>query len=341
MPNTEVDVLVVGAGLTGLTAANELQKHLLRVIVVDKGRKPGGRLATKQLGPGVADVGAQYFTTRTPEFQTQVEQWLTQGLVYRWSTGWSDGSLTEIKPYGHFRYAVTGGMEELAKHLAEGVDVRLQKQIVALTPLARGWQAQDEAGEIYTSRAVLFTAPAPQSLAILNQSEVLLAHQNQIALERIEYAPSLTALFLIDGAANLPEPGAIRRPNMPISWIADNHRKGISPEATVITLQTTPAYGRQLWEATDTEILTILYEGLQPFLTPTSKLVESSLKRWRYALPTTLHTDRYLLAKNRPILVFAGDAFGSPLIEGAVLSGTSASIAIGSQFSITMRPDSR
>jgi len=48
--NHKVDVLIVGAGMAGLTAASELQNGGLKVLVVDKGRGVGGRLAGDAFG---------------------------------------------------------------------------------------------------------------------------------------------------------------------------------------------------------------------------------------------------------------------------------------------------
>ncbi|MCZ2097620.1 MAG: FAD-dependent oxidoreductase [Anaerolineae bacterium] len=114
------DVLVVGAGLAGLMAARTLVEQGARVIVVDKGRSVGGRLATRRIDGGVADHGAQFFTVRDPAFGAFVERWITEGLVFEWSRGWSDGSLSVTRD-GHPRYAVRGGMNALAKHLAKGL----------------------------------------------------------------------------------------------------------------------------------------------------------------------------------------------------------------------------
>ncbi|MEZ4517060.1 MAG: FAD-dependent oxidoreductase [Chloroflexota bacterium] len=103
------DVLIVGAGLAGLTAARELSVAGLDVIVVEKGRLPGGRLATLAVGEGRADAGAQFFTVRTDEFAEVVDSWRREGLVFEWSRGWSDGSLAETVPDGYPRYAAIGG----------------------------------------------------------------------------------------------------------------------------------------------------------------------------------------------------------------------------------------
>lgn len=323
------DVLVIGAGLSGLMAAQALQNQGLTVTVLDKGRSVGGRLATRRIGPGRADHGAQFFTARTPEFQARIDAWLEAGLVYRWSTGWSDGSLESTPPDGYPRYVVQGGMNRLAKHLAQSLDTRVGVQITAVfSPTETGWQAQTAQGQTLSGRALLLTPPVPQSLALLDAGYPALTVPDRLALEQIEYAPCLAGLFQVDGPVRLPKPGAIQRPDAPISWIADNRRKGISPEATIVTVHAGPAYSRTNWRRPDTEILPDLQAALQPFLAPTSQIVETQLKRWRYALPTRLHPERCLHAVGLPPLVFAGDAFGGPRVEGAALSGLAAAAAL-------------
>jgi predicted NAD/FAD-dependent oxidoreductase len=335
MENVTVDVLIVGAGITGLMAGRMLQERGLRVVLVDKGRSVGGRLATRRIGPGRADHGAQFFTVRTPELQAWIDRWLAEGLVFRWSSGWSNGSLSHDKPDGHPRYAVRGGLNALAKRLAQGLDARVDVRLVALTAIKNGWQAQDENGRLYTGWALLLTPPVPQSLALLDKGEVHLSSKDRAGLERIAYAPCLAGMFWVDGLVHLPEPGALQRPDALISWIADNQRKGISPEATLITVHAGPVYSRQLWDAPEAEVLGTLREGLQPFLDPTATIREAQLKRWRYALPTTLHPEQYLVAGCVPTLVFAGDAFGWPRVEGAALSGLAAGDAIARHCSVS------
>ena len=55
---------IVGAGMTGLTAAAELQKEGIEVFLLDKGKSVGGRMATRRVGDGKADHGAQFFEIR-------------------------------------------------------------------------------------------------------------------------------------------------------------------------------------------------------------------------------------------------------------------------------------
>ncbi len=324
----DTDILVVGAGMAGLMAAQELQRRGERVLVVDQGRSVGGRLATRRIGSGRADHGAQFFTVRSPKFQSWVKQWLDQGLVYRWSTGWSDGSLAPVTFDGHPRYTIHGGMNRLAKHLAQGLDTRINVRLTSVTATTHGWECRAEQGQLYSSRALVLTPPMPQTLALLDAGQTQLTAGDRAALEQISFAPCLAGLFWLDGPVHLPEPGAIQHPYAPISWIADNQRKGISPNATVITIHAGPVYSHQMWNLPDAEIFAALQAGLQPYLAPDTTLLEAQLKRWRYALPTSLHPDRYLLAANLPPLIFAGDAFGEPRVEGAALSGLAAGEAL-------------
>ena len=57
-------VTVIGAGLAGLIAAQQLHNNGHDVVVLDKGKSPGGRLATRRIGDATLDHGAQFFTVR-------------------------------------------------------------------------------------------------------------------------------------------------------------------------------------------------------------------------------------------------------------------------------------
>lgn len=319
----QTDVLIVGAGLAGLMAARVLQEAGTPVLVVDKGRSVGGRMATRRIGNGMADHGAQFFTVREAEFKAYVDRWLEENLIFEWSRGWSDGSLTDTRD-GHPRYAVNGGMNALAKHVAEGLNVRLNTKIESISPHNDGWRAVDESGTVYHARGMILTAPVPQSVALADAGRTPLAPSDRAELVKIEYDPSLTAMFLVEGEVRLPPPGALQRPHAPIYWIGDNTRKGISPKATILTAQAGPTYSRQLWERTDSEILSAMRVDMLPILGERVKIVEAELKRWRYAQPRSLYKDRCLVATDLPPLIFAGDAFGGPRVEGAVLSGLTA-----------------
>ena len=328
-PKQTVDVLVVGAGLAGLLAARQLQAAGQGVQVVEKGRGVGGRLATWRLGPGRGDYGAQFFTVREPQFQAIVAEWLELGLAFEWSRGWAAGSaVKDGQDDGFPRYAITGGMTAVAKHLAANLTVHTQTKLTQIRVTGAGWEVVAEDGRTFTARALLLTPPVPQSLALLDAGEVPLTASDRAALERIEYAPCLSGLFWVEGGVALPAPGAVQQPEQAISWLADNQQKGISPEAVIVTAHANPAQSKIWYEAPKGELVGLFMGGLRPYLHKTSVIKAHHIHRWRYALPLVTHPQRTLLADSLPPLAFAGDAFNGPRVEGAALSGLAAADAL-------------
>ncbi len=320
--------------MSGLMAATTLSADR-QITILDKGRSVGGRLATRRLENGRADHGAQFFTVRDEAFALHVDRWLSDGLVFRWSTGWGDGSADATPSDGHPRYAVRGGMNALAKHLAaqlterRSVEIQTGVTVSSIAQADEGWKVVDRDGQAYQTAQLVLTAPVPQALALLDAGNTQLSTADRASLERIAYASCLCAIAVIDGESTLPEPGAKQRPEAPISWIADNRRKGISPDLTVLTAHADPAFSQRLYDEPDDAIMPTFEEALHANITPGSRIKAIQIKRWRYALPLVLHPNRRLQATGLPPLFFGGDAFGGPRIEGAALSG----MAIGEVIS--------
>lgn len=324
MSEHHTNVLIVGAGMAGLMAAGLLAEQGIKPLIVDKGRSVGGRMATRRVEGGLADHGAQFFTVRSSRLAAYCARWQAAELVYRWGQGFSDGSLGEATD-GHPRYAVHGGMNALTRYLASEVadraDIRVNVTLTSIVADETGWWATDSSGEVYRAKALLMTPPVPQSLALVGNS---LTPEDRAALERITIAPCLCGMFKIEGETTLPTPGALQHPDGEITWIADNQRKGISPNARIITVHAGPAYSQLIYDWPEADVLDRMQEELEQWLAPEARIVYREYKRWRYALPTVRHPERSLVAEAVPLLVFAGDAFMEARVEGAVLSGLTA-----------------
>jgi renalase len=323
------DVLIIGAGLSGLMAARILSDYGLNVTLMDKGRSIGGRLATRPVGEGLADTGAQFFTVRSDEFRREVDKWLAEKIVYVWSKGFSDGIRKTDQFDGYPRYATRGGMNALAQYLAKQLDTKVtfhnDVSVTHINRMSDGWQVEGVKGDQYTAKAVLMTPPVPLSLALIGEQ---LVPQDREALEGIRYLPCLAGLFRVEGDVNLPEPGALQRPEADLRWIADNQRKGISSEARVITVHASGSVSQRLWNLADDEALQYIQQAFESYLAEGARIIEAKLERWPYSQPTVLHPERYLMAEGLPLLVFAGDAFGEARVEGAFLSGSAAGEAL-------------
>ncbi len=325
---TKKDILIVGAGISGLLAADKLQKAGFTVQIVDKGRGVGGRMATRRIGPGRADHGAQFFTVRSPIFKEYVDQWVADGSVFQWASGWSHDPNTPAKQDGYPRYAGKNGMTAVSKALAPRFDIQLTCKLTQIEQKGDGWMAISENGDVFESSNLLLTPPVPQSLALLDSGKVSLTETDRSALEKIAYSPCVAGMFWVDGKVNLPEPGALQRPDHTFTWIANNQRKGISPDAQLVTVHANEAKSWEIWDAPQEEKIEALLAGLRPLLDSDATIKEAQAHRWRYAQPKVLHPERTLLASNLPPLAFAGDAFQEARVEGAALSGLAAADAL-------------
>lgn len=317
--------LIIGAGMAGLSAARRLVAAGHDVTIIDKGRGVGGRMATRwsDTPEGVRalyDHGAQFFTVRSEVFQEEVDRWQASGLVRQWAHGFAD-SAGVARHDGHPRYAVRGGMNALARELATPLAVRLQTRADSIG-WQDGWQVRLENGETLTAASLILTPPVEQSLALLDAGETRLPDETRTALERIDYDPCFAVLVELSQPSGLPEPGAVQLQGEPIAWIGDNHRKGISPDSYTVTIHAGPEFTRAHWDAPHEEVATKLLGAAERWLA--APVRRWQVHRWRFSQPRTPHPDTCLRIDSPGRLVFAGDAFGQPRLEGAFLSGLAA-----------------
>ena len=313
------DVLIIGAGMAGLTAAAELLRAGRRVRVVDKGRGVGGRLASRRIGEASFDHGAQFITTRDPRFAAALEGWRQTGVVEEWCRGFAENA------DGHPRWRGKPSMNSVAKHLARGVEVRLEQQVVALHCLQDQWRAETNTGEVYSASAVVLTPPVPQSLAMMDAGGFVLPPEIRVHLAGIEYERCLAVMAVLDGPSRLPLSGGLAPAEGPIAWIADNQRKGISATPAV-TIHATHAFSLEHWDADRLASGRLLLEAAAEWLGAGIKTFQ--VHGWRYSKPMRLHEQACVIVSQSPMLVLAGDAFAGSKVEGAAISGWAAAEAI-------------
>ncbi|MCD7035233.1 FAD-dependent oxidoreductase [Metabacillus sp. GX 13764] len=304
--------VIIGAGLAGLTAARVLQGK--DVILLDKGKSAGGRLATRRIGNGKADHGAQFFTVRTKELQSAAEDWLKSGLIKKW--------------FGdhHPRYIGVNGMNSIAKYLAEGLDVRTDTEAIKVSETEKGYRIDCRNGEVFTAEYLLITAPAPQAAALLEAGGI----KDTEELKNIVFNPCYTAMLTLKEAQSVNQEGHLQS-DLPegIERIADQSRKGISKEP-IVSVYTTGKWAKQHENLEAEEVLKKML-FLVKEIVPADLIEEVQLKRWRYAEAEKPYPQSYLeLEKKVPLLV-AGDAFlrsddsaGKTRFESAYISGLDA-----------------
>lgn len=289
-------MLVVGAGISGAACAAALRAAGLAVEVRERGRVPGGRMASPTLHGRRVDLGAAYFTVRDDAFAAVVADWQRRELVRPWSQVVEAFDATgRHRKQGPQRWAAPDGLRSLVRDLHEEV-----VQGAGLAELPDGYDA------------TVLAMPDPQAARLAPALTDWVDYDPVIAVAG-EWAArtwSLDAAFVNDD----PD----------ITLVADDGaRRGDG--APVLVVHTTPARARAHLAAPE--------DAIGPALAAAGRLLDLGVAprwthahRWTYAKPVTTHgaAPYLLVAGARGPLGVCGDSWcpaGAPRVEAAWLSG--------------------
>ena len=313
------DVVIVGAGISGITAARKLQSYGHVVEVIEKGRGVGGRMATRRFAGARFDHGAQFFTSRGSDFAKLIETASQQGAVKKWTNGFSDD------PDGYTRWCGSSGMTSLVKWMVAeaNINVRTRTTVNDLRDIP--------------SNAYILTAPVPQCLAILSFSQMLPNPGTHIQLSSISYKPTIAILLRLDEPPSLfPEHGVLQfLDHQDLAFISYNQRKGVSDEPA-ITVHLSNILSESLWEDSDQEVLAATTVLIEDHLSGV-RISDYQIQRWRYAGPADTWSEPTLVWGSEPTIALAGEAFAGPKVEGAFRSGLAAAEKINIALSSTAK----
>ncbi len=307
---TKQKILIIGAGIAGLRAAQVLSHASFEVTIVDKGRGVGGRMATRRFADTKADHGAQYFSVKSTIFQEFIDEAEKQHIVKSW----------KVSDRTHPRYICPDGMNALPKFMAQGLDVKLSQKIVRI---AHG-VAFTESGEQYDFDQLIISAPIPQVLQLFEDSNILLEADEENILSSIQYDPCWAVMVKLKTSDNTITGGRILE-NSPVSWIVDNAEKGLTENPT-ITIHASSDYSQSHLEENAEKVASELIASVSDIVN-VEKIDTYQIHRWRYALASQRATAPFLQLKKYPIYI-GGDAFGIGNVEGAFLSGEAIAQAI-------------
>ena len=319
------DVCIIGAGWSGLAAANDLSTAGLDVVVVEKARGPGGRCATRRQGRFSFDHGGQYFTARSTAFADQVSDWRSEGLVEPWQP--------KIKVFGPRpdqagtapadRFVATPAMNTVLKSLASKLDCRFSCRVSGLQFENGAWRLRpDQSDEVINARSLIVTAPPEQSAVLLKKVSGLSS-----TIASVPMNPCWALMLGFEDDLDCDFDAAFVNEG-PVAWLARNSSKpGRSGESWVI-------HASAEWSAQHLEddsdcvtdaLLQAFCEKVPAALENQPSLVQAH--RWRYALaPAPLSQDCLTDAGRH--LVVAGDWCAGNRIEGAWFSGRAAAQAV-------------
>ena len=318
--------IIMGAGISGLLAAQRLRDYHIDVTIIEKSRSCGGRMAVKTVDNAIYDIGAQFMTTRDSLFRERVEKWLSKEEVKPWYKG----------PLGNMRYVGCQGMATVTNRIGSELNVKLSETITRLERKKDKWIVRtrphgETKQKIYKSDWLILTAPVPQSLKLLIDSDIQIDYDAEDELKKIDYLRCITVYAQLNGPAGLPNPGAMDLNHDCLRWIGDNFAKKVSPSEGSITIHSSPQFAKAYWDSSDEEKTAAILAAAKPFIK--ADVVSSNVHRWRYSDPIRIYNEKHPFRKPYFIdenlnLGMCGDAFNGPRIEAAALSGMSLATAM-------------
>lgn len=339
------DVVVVGAGLSGLTVAGDLRTAGYQVLVLDKSRGVGGRVATRRIGGQSVDHGCRFLQPLGPLETGLIQRGLAAGQLQPWEVSAHQltgvGELSPVPtptPY----YIAPTGMTSLAKGLAQGLSVQTGSRVVVINRQAQGWHLhlEDRTKDPIRSRAVVVAIPSAQVPDLFRGGEEPSAPQPWLRdLATVRFDPVITVMagYSPDQETRLPGPSpsgegwmvfAERHPYL--RWAALDSSKRPFPAYPLMVIHSSASFAATHLETVDLdnlgqEFLTLLAPALGRWLAQPQWL---QVHRWRYGLVQDPLAVPVLQNSDEPTLVGCGDWCGGGGVEAAIASGHQAAKAI-------------
>jgi renalase len=344
------DVVVIGAGLSGLTAAQALSHQGYRVLVVDKSRGVGGRLATRRVLDQPVDHGCRFLQ---PDLKAD---WLAKlwdrGILRPWQPQvFEVGEDHRLRPQPSSpSYLVAPqGMTTVAKTLAQGLPLWRQWRVTQIVPQGSGWQVfgvcPGPHPEQIQAKAVVIAIPAPQLGAVLQGAASHNAALQALltSLQAVRFDSVMTVMAAYGPAANLapelpPNPASgwmvVGRDHPDLAWAGLDSSKRLAPTEAVVVFHSTPAFAQTHLDAPDLQpvgqqLLTALTPSLGPAIVAPRWM---QVHRWRYGLVNQPLGCPVLTHGALPTLVGCGDWCQGADAAAAMQSGQAAAAYLQSSL---------
>lgn len=305
-----VGVVVIGAGIAGVSCAAALADRGVDVTVLERARGAGGRLAVHRHEGRPADIGAAYLTVSDDAFAERVRRWHRAGLVREWTDTlavFDRGTRVADAP-GPMRWAAPAGLRSLVVDAARGLDVRCGREVRSVRPGTGGRPVVD--GEVWD--AAVLAMPDPQAARLLDPG----GPAGDAVAGRV-WDPVL-ALTLGFAGRDWPALAAAFVNDHPVlSLVADDgDRRGDG--APVLVAHSTPDLARR-HDADPTGAVEQMTGAVRELLGVDSAPEWTHVHRWRYAAPAQQRAEPFRLDADG--IGLAGDGWGRPRVQTAWSSG--------------------
>lgn len=297
---------IIGAGMAGLSCGAKLKAAGHEVTLFDKGRGPGGRMATRRAevnGDTLRfDHGAQFFTAKDPRFAAQIAAWETEGVVLPWPVAKENA------------WVGAPGMNAPIKAMAAKQNVSFGVRVEAVGRSGDGWRLDGDGVPDTVFETLLIAVPAEQVSALAAPYVPDIAE----AAEATQSDPCWTLMVAFDG---MVEHSDTLRDAGAIGWAARNSAKpGRNPATECWVVQGSSDWSREHLEQEKGVVAGMLLDKFREQVGGSlPEALHSDAHRWRYAMSGG--AGQTAMWNGTARIGACGDWLVGPRVESAFISG--------------------
>ncbi|MDJ0626267.1 MAG: FAD-dependent oxidoreductase [Candidatus Caenarcaniphilales bacterium] len=318
MNHEKYDLVIIGAGICGLTIGKLLTNSSVNFKIFEKSRAFGGRASTRRVNGQPIDHGAQYFTVTDLSFREFINEYIELGIVKLWSNKLNiwDGKSLMYESQTNPRYICPDGFTALSKEIAKVIPVSREVRITKANFNNKKWELLTDQNLEIEAEKVISTAPINQSLEIFSN---YLREEELMQLQSVNFDPCISVILVYELANYIPWKGVFWNSGDTLSWVANDSSKRTNPTQTVIVAQCKPDFSRLNFKSEDEHVTNLVINELKQILpTWVQSPQETQVKRWKYSKANSTLDKPFFESENKK-LIFTGDWCLESKIESAFL----------------------
>jgi predicted NAD/FAD-dependent oxidoreductase len=284
------EVLVIGAGLAGLSCACALREQSVDVRVLEKSRGVGGRCATRRIEGQPVDHGLAFYHGDDPDFLSALQTVESESWQF-WPRGVvGEGARCQPRAFreDQQRIAFASGVSSFPKHLARGVSVELETRATRIDLDGDLLAVATESGQRYRARSVVLTLPAGQTLDLLQTLEASASKDLKAATALLAGVSMVRCLTLIAGyPVGTPHPEwdvCYPQESDILQMVSHDSSKRPAPPQPIFVFQSRPRWSGKHWDDPLDEwtrdLLAAARTSCGDWVT---RPIWTDTQRWRYA----------------------------------------------------------
>lgn len=237
------DTLIVGAGISGLNFAHAMMNKKESILILEKSRGVGGRIATRRIDDQGFDHGLPSFDL-VPECHKLIQKYL---------------------------YQPHEGMNSVLKKMANGLTVEKNHKVNLISLNQKNWQVSTESGEIFNTLKLVISAPLPQALELLEKSNLDFPEE----LSAISYSKRILVLMT---SQNMPNLAGL---NFGDHSLISMKERGLHPHGFIF--MASKQFSEQYFEESDEALMTKMNGLIQNLVGKAFNFEHREIKKWRYS----------------------------------------------------------